>query len=94
MSRLVVAVLILFAVLIGLRVAHSSSVQLPFQLNFLNQSDNPASDTRNTGFSADSSGATSSNRISQASLNAPNQGSTAPTTALPPQTQPPVPAGW
>ncbi|XGV95281.1 MAG: hypothetical protein ACAF41_21350 [Leptolyngbya sp. BL-A-14] len=96
MSRLVVAVLILFAVLIGLRAANSS----PFQLNFLNQGNNTTPETRNTGFSAESTATASSGGVSQAGFNAPSQGSagagtSAGTTSLPPQTQQrPVPGSW
>lgn len=88
MSRLVIAILILFAVLIGLRSANSSLFRLNF---FNNQSDSLAPATRNTGFSADSTA--SSGGVAQGNLTTPGQ-TGAGTTALPPQTQPAVPANW
>ncbi|MBW4692792.1 MAG: hypothetical protein KME27_13635 [Lyngbya sp. HA4199-MV5] len=87
MSRLVIAILILFAVLIGLRSANSSLFRLNF---FNNQSDSLAPATRNTGFSAESTA--SSGGVAQGNFN-PGQPD-AGTTALPPQTEPAVPARW
>lgn len=88
MGRLVIAILILFAVLVGLRAANSSL----FQRNFANQLNSPAPATRSTGFSAEST-ASSDNGGSTTELNPLNPAGTG-TTSLPPTTQPAVPAGW
>ncbi|MBW4469790.1 MAG: hypothetical protein KME45_05230 [Stenomitos rutilans HA7619-LM2] len=88
MSRLVIAILILFAVLVGLKSANSSL----FRLSFPNQNDSLAPATRNTGFSAESTTA-SNGGVTQENSNAPGRVS-ADTSPLPPQTQPAVPANW
>jgi len=88
MSRLVIAILILFAVLIGLRAANTSL----FQRSFANQLNSPSSATRSTGFSTESTAA-SNNGGSTTNLN-PSNPIGADTTSLPPTTQPAVPAGW
>lgn len=93
MSRLVVAVLILFAVLIGLRFANASM----FQRNVTNQIDSAASATRNTGFSVESTGVSSGTGVASqsASTQTQNQADTAAeTTALPPSQQTGIPARW
>lgn len=89
MSRLIVAVLILFAVLAGLRFANASL----FQRNVANRIDSSASDTRTTGFSADSTGASPRAGIAPQST-APQTGVAAETTPLPPAQQRAIPGNW
>lgn len=97
MGRLVVAVLILFAVLAGLRVANSSL----FQRNVANQINSAAADTRSTGFSAEaigtSSGSVAGSGVASQSASTQNfnqTGTAANTTALPPSQPSAVPARW
>jgi hypothetical protein len=98
MTRLVAAILILFAVLIGLKAANSSL----FQTNLFGQGNNATPQTRNTGFSSAANGAATSNSgVSSGGLNAPSQVNTANqlaptgTTPLPPRgSQAAVRAGW
>lgn len=90
MNRLVVAILILFAVLAGLRFANAPL----FQRNVANQIDSPASATRSTGFSAEATGASSGASVATQSASTQAQGgTTGGTTALPPS-QPAVPGNW
>ena len=91
MSRIVVAVLILFAVLAGLRFSNSSL----FQRNASNQLNSSASDTRSTGFNADSTGRSSgTGTVSRSTLYQTQPGTAPGTTPLPPNQQPAIPAGW
>ncbi len=91
MGRIVVAVLILFAVLAGLRFSNSSL----FQRNASNQLNSSASETRTTGFNADSTGTSTSTGVLSQSMRNQNQPGTAPgTTPLPPNQQPAIPGGW
>ncbi|GEM_PF-1143887 len=101
MGRLVSAVLILFAVLVGLRF----STSLPFQRNVAaNRLDTAAQDTRNTGFTADSTGAVPgtgvpSQSASTQTLSTSNPGVVSPTAAagttpLPPASPSAIPGSW
>jgi len=90
MSRIVVAVLILFAVLAGLRFSNSSL----FQRNASNQLNSSASDTRSTGFNADSTGRSSGGTVSRSTPYQTQPGTAPGTTPLPPNQQPAIPAGW
>ena len=104
MTRLLAAILILFAVLIGLKASNPSLLQN----NLFGQSSSATPPTRNTGFSSEETGTTVNNgSVSAASFNAPNAsnatnttstgnqvGSAANTTPLPPGTQPAVQARW
>ena len=91
MSRIVVAVLVLFAVLAGLRFSNSSL----FQRNASNQINNSASETRSTGFNADSTGTSSgTSAVSQSTQTQTQPGTATGTTPLPPSQRPAIPAGW
>ncbi|PSB34443.1 hypothetical protein [Stenomitos frigidus] len=96
MTRLVAAILILFAVLIGLKASNPSLLQS----NLLIQGNNPTPPTRNTGFSSEATGAATTNNAGVSSnFNAPNQVNTsnpvgANTTPLPPRPLRAVPGGW
>ena len=96
MTRLVAAILILFAVLIGLKATNPSLLQS----NLLSQGDSATPPTRNTGFSSEATGTTANGRVSAAGLNAPNQTNAgnqvgiANTTPLPLRTQSAVQGAW
>ena len=98
MTRLVAAILILFAVLIGLKAANSSL----FQNNLLGQTSSATPATRNTGFSSEVTGTTANGSVPSTGLNTlnqvntSNQLNTAATTPLPPGGSPAaaVRAGW
>lgn len=90
MTRLVIAILILFAVLIGLKATNSSL----WQRNLFSQFNSVAPATRNTGFNSDSTGAAPVNNAGvSTTLTTPSQVS-ADTTPLPARPLQAVPAGW
>ncbi|MBW4583460.1 MAG: hypothetical protein KME42_28175 [Tildeniella nuda ZEHNDER 1965/U140] len=90
MTRLVIAILILFAVLIGLKATNSSL----WQRNLFSQLNSAPPETRNTGFSSDSTGAAPTNNAgASTTLTTPSQVS-ADTTPLPSRPLQAVPGAW